>query len=100
MVTRDGAELTAEAAERIRSLLRAQLSPRHQPDLVRQVAAVPRTLTGKRMEVPVKRMLLDPGAAAPAEPGEPVPLADFRALGRQLAAARQGVRRVSAPRAT
>jgi acetoacetyl-CoA synthetase len=68
---------------------------RHQPDLVRQVAAVPRTLTGKRMEVPVKRALLDPGAAAPPEPGEPDVLAEFRALGRQLATARE-----SAPRAT
>jgi acetoacetyl-CoA synthetase len=90
VVTRDGADLTAEAAGRIRSLLRAQLSPRHQPDLVRQVTAIPRTLTGKRMEVPVKRVLLDPGAAAPAEPGEPDPLAEFRELGRQLAAVRPG----------
>ena len=95
VVTRDGADLTGEAAARIRSLLREQLSPRHQPDLVRQVAAIPRTLTGKRMEVPVKRALLDPGAAAPPEPGEPDVLAESRDLGRQLATAGE-----SAPRAT
>jgi len=52
------------------------------------------------MEVPVKRVLQDPGAAAPAEPGEPDALTDFRALGRQPAAARQGTRHASAPRAT
>ncbi|MCW2908828.1 MAG: acetoacetyl-CoA synthase [Actinomycetia bacterium] len=103
VATRDGASLTGEAAARIRSLLREELSPRHQPDLVRQVAAIPRTLTGKRMEVPVKRVLLDPGAA-PAEPGEADALAEFRDLGRQLAAAgdgaRRGTRNASAPRGT
>ena len=104
IVTRDGAALTGEAAGRIRSLLREQLSPRHQPDLIRRVAAIPRTLTGKRMEVPVKRVLLDPGTAAPAEPGETDALAEFRELGRQLAAAGDGARHATrnagAPRAT
>jgi hypothetical protein len=56
------------------------------------------------MEVPVKRVLLDPGAAAPAEPGETDALAEFRELGRHLAAAGDGARpttrNVSAPRAT
>ncbi len=84
VVTRDGAELTGEIIARIRGLLRDQLSPRHQPDLVRQVAVIPRTLTGKRMEVPVKRALLNPGGSVP---GEPDGLGEFRALGRQLAAA-------------
>jgi acetoacetyl-CoA synthetase len=93
VVTRDGASLTGETVARVRSLLRDQLSPRHQPDLVRQIAVVPRTLTGKRMEVPVKRALLDPGAAVP---GEPDGLDEFRALGRQLAAAASE----SSPRAT
>jgi acetoacetyl-CoA synthetase len=93
VVTRDGASLTGETVARVRGLLRDQLSPRHQPDLVRQIAVVPRTLTGKRMEVPVKRALLDPGAAVP---GEPDGLDEFRALGRQLAAAASE----SSPRAT
>jgi acetoacetyl-CoA synthetase len=84
VVTRDGAELTGEVIARIRGLLRDQLSPRHQPDLVRQVAVIPRTLTGKRMEVPVKRALLNPAGSVP---GEPDGLGEFRALGRQLAAA-------------
>ena len=37
--------------------LRTQLSPRHVPDTVRAVPAIPRTLTGKKLEAPVKRIL-------------------------------------------
>lgn len=42
---------------RIAGELRTQLSPRHVPDEVHAVPAVPRTLSGKRLEVPVKRIL-------------------------------------------
>ncbi|MBA4026381.1 MAG: acetoacetate--CoA ligase [Gordonia sp.] len=42
----------------IRSTLRSEVSPRHVPDRFFQVSAVPRTLTGKKCEVPVKRILL------------------------------------------
>ena len=52
----------------------------------------------------MKRVLLDPEAAPPAEPGETDALAEFRELGRQLAAAGDGARpttrNASAPRAT
>ena len=41
----------------IRSALRSDLSPRHVPDEVVGVAAVPRNLTGKKLELPVKRIL-------------------------------------------
>lgn len=41
----------------IRSALRTELSPRHVPDRVLTVPGIPRTLTGKRCEVPVKRIL-------------------------------------------
>jgi acetoacetyl-CoA synthetase len=37
--------------------LRSQLSPRHIPDRIVPVAAIPRTLTGKKLEAPVKRLL-------------------------------------------
>jgi acetoacetyl-CoA synthetase len=47
------AELRGELANRIRS----ELSPRHVPDDVIEVPAIPRSLTGKRLEVPVKRIL-------------------------------------------
>jgi acetoacetyl-CoA synthetase len=48
--------------DRIVAALRASASPRHVPDEVRRMRSLPRTLTGKRLEVPVKRILmgLDP----------------------------------------
>jgi acetoacetyl-CoA synthetase len=82
VVTPDGQPLPDAAADRIRALLRQELSPRHQPDLVHTVAQIPRTLTGKLMEVPVKRALLEPGAT----PAAPDGLDEFRELGRRLAA--------------
>ncbi len=42
---------------RIRAELRAALSPRHVPDTIHPVREVPRTLSGKKLEVPVKRIL-------------------------------------------
>ncbi|MEL6890182.1 MAG: acetoacetate--CoA ligase [Actinomycetota bacterium] len=58
----DGVELDDELTNRIRASLRAELSPRHVPDRIDRIRLVPRTLSGKKLEVPVKRMLL--GAAA------------------------------------
>ncbi|MFI0961130.1 acetoacetate--CoA ligase [Streptomyces sp. NPDC021080] len=46
------------------SAIRSRLSPRHVPDVIVPVPAVPRTLTGKKLEVPVKRVLQG------ARPGE------------------------------
>lgn len=42
----------------IRRALRIELSPRHVPDVIDAVPLIPRTLSGKKLEVPVKRMLL------------------------------------------
>jgi len=44
-------------ADRITATLRRDLSPRHVPDRIVEVPAIPRTLSGKKMEVPVKRIL-------------------------------------------
>jgi acetoacetyl-CoA synthetase len=41
----------------IRAALRGELSPRHVPDEIHAVAAIPTTLSGKKLEVPVKRIL-------------------------------------------
>jgi acetoacetyl-CoA synthetase len=41
----------------IRRHLQQACSPRHKPDLVFQVAAIPYTLNGKKIEIPVKRIL-------------------------------------------
>jgi acetoacetyl-CoA synthetase len=54
---RDGEELTDELRDRIGRELRTALSPRHVPDEIRAVPGVPRTLSGKKLEVPVKRIL-------------------------------------------
>ena len=57
VVLRDGAELDDELIGRIAARIRSDCSPRHVPNEVFQVAEVPRTLSGKVLEVPVKRIL-------------------------------------------
>ena len=47
----------AELGERILSAIRTQASPRHVPNRVYQVDEIPRTLSGKKMEVPVRSHL-------------------------------------------
>jgi acetoacetyl-CoA synthetase len=42
---------------RIGRQLRSELSPRHVPDTIVSVPTIPRTLTGKKLETPVKRIL-------------------------------------------
>jgi len=69
VVLRDGAALDGDLRARIAGVLRHELSPRHVPDTVEAVPAIPRTLTGKKMEVPVKRLLLGRPLAEVAAPG-------------------------------
>ncbi|MDX6233053.1 MAG: acetoacetyl-CoA synthetase, partial [Nocardioidaceae bacterium] len=57
VVLAEGLELDETLQRRITTALRTQLSPRHIPDAIRQVAALPRTLSGKKLEVPVKKIL-------------------------------------------
>ncbi|MGH9113884.1 MAG: acetoacetate--CoA ligase, partial [Acidimicrobiales bacterium] len=52
-----GADVDDELRRRIAKALRTQLSPRHVPDEIHAVPGVPRTLSGKKLEVPVKRIL-------------------------------------------
>ena len=56
-VLRDGAELDDDLRKRIARSLRDSLSPRHVPDTIVAVPHIPRTMTGKKLEVPVKRIL-------------------------------------------
>ncbi len=58
VVLRDGAELTDELKGEIKRRIREQCSPRHVPNEIFQIAEVPRTLSGKVLEVPVKRILM------------------------------------------
>jgi acetoacetyl-CoA synthetase len=41
----------------MKGMLRSALSPRHAPDTIVAVPAIPRTLTGKKLELPIKRIL-------------------------------------------
>jgi acetoacetyl-CoA synthetase len=77
--------------DRLRAALRARIaedcSPRHVPDVVVAIDAVPRTLSGKLVEVPVKRILM--GAVpdqvvSPQSLANPEALAPFAALAKRL----------------
>jgi acetoacetyl-CoA synthetase len=52
----EGVELTSELEATVRTDLRTQLSPRHVPDRILPVPEIPYTLTGKKCEIPVKRL--------------------------------------------
>jgi acetoacetyl-CoA synthetase len=54
----EGIELDDELRGRIASELRGTLSPRHVPDTIEAIPAIPKTLTMKKLELPVKRILL------------------------------------------
>ena len=54
----NGRKLDKELEARIRNKIRGDLSPRYVPDRIVEVPAVPKTLNGKKLEVPVKRVLL------------------------------------------
>lgn len=58
VVLRQGLALDAALIERIRGGIRSGLSSRHVPDSIHQIDEVPRTLSGKKMEVPIKKLLL------------------------------------------
>jgi acetoacetyl-CoA synthetase len=58
VVLREGESLDDSLIAEIRRRVREDCSPRHVPDEVRQIAEVPRTLSGKVLEVPVKRILM------------------------------------------
>jgi acetoacetyl-CoA synthetase len=65
VVLREGASLDDELVGRIKQRIRQDCSPRHVPNEIHQIAEVPRTLSGKALEVPVKRILMgDPADKA------------------------------------
>ncbi len=68
-----GHELDEDLAGRLRAALRAQLSPRHVPDEIHSVPGIPRTLSGKKLEVPVRKILL---GTPPERAADPNALAD------------------------
>jgi acetoacetyl-CoA synthetase len=68
LVLAPGYSLTDELAASIKSVLRSALSPRHVPDEMHQVPGVPRTLSGKKLEVPVRKMLTGTPLSEAADP--------------------------------
>jgi acetoacetyl-CoA synthetase len=88
VVMRDGAELTDEIVARIRRRIREDCSPRHVPNDVIAVSEVPRTLSGKVLELPVKRILMGTApekAAARDSLANPHALDAFAELARERA---------------
>jgi len=83
----EGAELDEELTKQIKRRIREDCSPRHVPNEVRQIAEVPRTLSGKVLEVPVKRILMGapPREAASVDSlANPASLDYFVELAREL----------------
>jgi acetoacetyl-CoA synthetase len=68
VVPAPGHRLDDELIGQIRSGLRAGLSPRHVPDEILQVPGIPRTLSGKKLEVPVRKILQGTPVADAADP--------------------------------
>ncbi|NLG20917.1 MAG: acetoacetate--CoA ligase [Actinomycetales bacterium] len=85
-------ELDDHLRDVIRTAIRTKASPRHVPDEIHQVAALPHTRTGKRLEVPLKRMMqgADPDTVVQRTAlDDPDLLEPFLALARERAASRQ-----------
>ena len=58
VVLREGVELDEAMRRRINDAIRVALSPRFLPDAMLQVAEIPRTLSGKKQELPIKKLML------------------------------------------
>ena len=87
VMLRDGASMDATLEARIREAVRTRASARHVPDRVIAVEDIPRTLTGKKMELPVRKLLLGAPAAKVASPDamrNPESLAWYQALAETL----------------
>jgi acetoacetyl-CoA synthetase len=88
VVLREGVELDDDRRGAIRTRVREDCSPRHVPDEIVAVEAVPRTLSGKVLELPVKRILMgaDPDSAASRDSlANPEALDAFAAFSRDRA---------------
>jgi acetoacetyl-CoA synthetase len=88
VVLADDTELSDDLGATIRRRVREDCSPRHVPNEIRQIVEVPRTLSGKVLEVPVKRILsgAPPESAASRESlANPAALDYFVALADEYA---------------
>jgi len=69
VVLEQGRSLSSDLEAKMRSSLSLNLSPRHVPDYIIQAPSVPRTLTQKKLEIPVKKILLGTPAERAASRG-------------------------------
>jgi acetoacetyl-CoA synthetase len=84
-VLREGSVLDDETVGEINRRVREMCSPRHVPDEIRAVPEIPRTISGKIVEVPVKRILM---GEAPQDVVSRDSLANPAALDRLIDVAR------------
>jgi acetoacetyl-CoA synthetase len=86
-VLREGIELDDALKKRIADRIRTHASARHVPNEIYAVAEIPRTLTGKKMELPVRKLLL--GAtlekvASPDAMANPASLGEYAEFAKRL----------------
>jgi acetoacetyl-CoA synthetase len=86
VVLREGLVLDPPLEQRLRLAIKVALSPRHVPNDIFQVTAIPRTLSGKKMELPVKKLLM---GADPAKVLNPDAMANASCVDWFVALARQ-----------
>jgi acetoacetyl-CoA synthetase len=93
LVLRPGQKLDSALEAHIKNTLRAALSPRHVPDQIRAISEIPRTLNGKKLEVPIKRILTGTPLATAVNPdtlANPAALEPFLELAKEYASACTG----------
>lgn len=98
VVTDPGTTYDAGLERTLRGAIRASLSPRHVPDTIVPVSAVPLTRTGKKLEVPIKRILQGQAAEEVARPdalADPAALAEYVTYARSRGAGARDTRKVS-----
>ncbi|HEY6410582.1 MAG TPA: acetoacetate--CoA ligase, partial [Ktedonobacteraceae bacterium] len=93
VVLKEGEELDDALKAKIKERLRRGISPHHVPDEIFAIPAVPRTLSGKKLEVPVKKLFM----GVPAEKaistdamGNPQSIAYFVEFADRVSALREG----------
>ena len=87
VVLKEGTELDEDLKKRINTRIRQECSPRHVPDGIFAVEEIPKTLNGKKLEVPVKKILsgTPPDEAASRDSlANPEALDSFAALARRM----------------
>ncbi len=69
VILREGAALEDDLRQRIKRKIREEISPRHVPDDIFAIEQIPYTLSGKKMEVPIRKILLGQPINKAANPG-------------------------------